>query len=382
MNKRMLRFLLVLTSITLLISCGPLSITDTVDHINNTTVPNNVTIPDTSPNSAYLDWLNQLINEYDVPYNTISPNGQMVLSHKGPYKLGNDTLVISFFDDPTRKIEILLDNSILELPPEDIIDVGKATISYPYWSPDNTAFYVTGPSYLGEPYTFLTVVDISNMEKIGISVVKWEYEGQPYISWAPDSSKILIWFGPEIPPGKMFDFTYTTKAWLVNREGNVLDTYDVNGLRSPIWVREKLYAIKNENEIWMIDTVSDTTDLQYINDNPIAKILDRSQDNELLLLIERDEPFNLLVYQIETKKIIDNIHSRIEINQDQVEDCEVIQTTSNFTGIFFVNLYIFNWTTNAIIKYEGFYSPYTWSPIVNGFIVYNYDFDRYDIINP
>jgi hypothetical protein len=374
-------------------SCNPiLPLTDDLNSsptafTNSSTVPS-PTISSNPFDTAYLDWLNKYPNLMGQPLNTFSPDGLKVVSIPGPFELAKDHIEVSFENNRDKKIEIPINNNLLGLP-VTVFNGGKIYLSggsyssdSRTWSPDSTAFLAMGPARKGKPYTFLLIFDISDPNNIKQTTVEWDYEGDPYLAWMPDSSGLLIWFAPYISVGKTDNFSYTERAWIVDRQGNILKELDVKGFRSPIWVDNSLYVLKDEKEIWKIDIVQNHTEKLYTSEKPIKKLLDRNPTNSQLLLIESEAPFDLLIFDINTNQIVDRISSMIKMTPGQVEFCRSVRTTSHYTGLDTVGFYIFDWVTHKIKKSnDSIVTPF-WSPVVNGFVVNGIDSNMLFIIYP
>jgi hypothetical protein len=394
-KKQDFRVLVWLIASIVISSCTPSPRSNNVSDLSQIVHPVYFPTPSTIPtiNSHdlnYLNWVNKYPNTLHHSVK-VSPNGLIVSSRPDPFELGKDHIEISFEKDKYRIIELSIDNSFLELPPDAVSD-GKINLysgsprsgDNTTWSPDSTAVLVMGAAFLGPDFAFLIIIDISDPENVDKNVVKWDYEGEPYTAWSPDSSQLLLWFGPEINLGKMFTVSYTERAWILDRQGTRLSEFDIKGFRSPFWVGDQLFAIKNENEIWLISPDQNHAEKLFTNDKPIAKILDRSHQNTQLLLIEDVSPHDLLLYDIDLNLVVDRIPSQLKYySPGQVDDCHVIRTNSHYTGIEFISIVVFDWTTHTVIKYTDFINDIFWSPVVKGFIGNRFHPpDKLDIIYP
>jgi hypothetical protein len=369
------KFALYFTLLILLCSCNPSVNSGDMDDVVSkspvyTPTPK-LTTEITTKDGDYLKWLNQYTNLLHQSI-SVSPDGMKISSRPDPFELGKDKIKIFFENNKTQEYDISVDNYLLELPLEALPDGkinlygGSNSADSTTWSPDSSAFLIKGASFVSSVYNFIVIIDISKIDDVDKTIIKWEYEGFPYTAWSPDSSRLLIWFGPEIPLGKMFSGVYTETAWIVDRQGNKQREIDVKGFRSPLWVGDQLYAIKNENEIWRIDPNSGKTKKLFANTNRIIRILDHNQRNAELLLIEDRLPYDLLIINIPSGEISDRITSQMA--DYQAKYCYGLNSSSNFTGLYLVNLFVFNWTTHKIKKYNDQISSPFWSPVVKGFI--------------
>jgi hypothetical protein len=378
MHKRFLCFFIFVLTLMMLPSCSRLSSSietaEIVLNMDATTPP--TIVPKATMDmyiEKYINWLNQYPSAYGQPVVSLSPNGLYIFSFPDPFLVGKDTITI-IYEQTGAEIDIPLDYDLLGLTKDAVPDGklylhrGSLSADHTTWTPDSTAFLLKGGVTFPWENGFLIIYNIHDPDKADAYVVSWDYAGDPYTAWSPDSTSLLIWFGPEIPLGKDFNGIYTEEAWIVNRQGGLLKKIDVRGFRSPFWAGRYLYAIKNEREIWIIDPLTGNSEPLYANEINPVRILDRNLEGSQLLIIELAEPINLLIFDIESQRVIDRIPSLM--SEKEAESCYGISTSSDYTGIFGHYLYIFNWQNHTLEKRNDRIGIVTdkWSPVVNGFV--------------
>ncbi len=308
----------------------------------------------------------------------LSPNGQWVERATWPFVLGQDYFEFTSLGDDPITIQVPVDNDFLELPLDkipggeisslDSRSYGSSSSDHITWSPDNTIYLALGPAYQGSPFTFLVMFDISDPENVKKTLIQWEYQGEPYTAWSPDSSQYLIWFGEEVEMGKHFShIVYADVAWLVDREGNILTEFDVSGYRTPTWVNDQIFVLKGENEIWRLDPLEGRAEKWYTSDRPIEKILDLNAENTQLLMFESTAPYDFLILDIAARQVIAEVPSPLT-EYDLGDNTSAVSSTSHYTGIFDGHFYIFNWNTYTTSSYGVCFCPF-WSSVLNGFVI-------------
>lgn len=321
----------------------------------------------------------------------LSPNGELILIWPDYLQIDKDSIsVINIINNKKFSIQItstFLDISLDQRFKDKIpFYYGSLSSDLTTWSPDNHSFMLLGPAFWGQPYRFLMIFDISDPENVKQSIVKWNYEGVPYVSWSPDGENILIWFGHEIELGKNIDVHYSEKAWIVNRDGKLLKVIDTVGLHSPRWVNDSLFVIKDDNEILKVNIHNNSEAMIYKSGIPIYQIMDVNEEKSKLLLLENAPPFDLLLLDIMDKKIIDKIPLYSSSLTNGLPCCIYsLSTLSHYTIIRAVDLFIFDWSNNSLSVYDydefKFTDPF-WSQKLGGIIVQNVEKHELDIIYP
>ncbi|HNT53425.1 MAG TPA: hypothetical protein PKG95_01865 [Anaerolineaceae bacterium] len=347
----------------------------------------------TAADSAYFHKLTEMVvdNEICCPAYDLSPDGQWLAAAPAPFVLGQDDVEFLSMDDDLVVIREPVDNAFLGLPLDKIPNGTIATINSRSpgsfssdrntWSPDNTVFLGLGPAYQFSPFTFLVIFDISDPADIRKTLLKWDYPGEPFTAWAPDSSQFLIWFGEEVEMGKSFaGIVYEDVAWLVDRSGTTLNKFDISGYRSPIWVNDQILMLKGENEIWQLDPLTGQVEKWHTSDHPIDKILDLNAENTQLLLLESVPPYDFLILDVTTHQMVTRAPSLLN-EWDLGGEVYAISSPSHYSGIQTGHFlfYIFDWETHTTQAWGNCLLPF-WSSVLDGFVLQM--FGRLELIRP
>ena len=304
---------------------------------------------------TYFEKLKEVAFNNDMVYIldiSLSPNGRWVVKAPSPFVLEQDYFEFTSLGDDPITIQMPVDNDFLGLPLDkipgekisslDSRSYGSHSSDHIAWSPDSSVYLALGPAYQGSPFTFLVMFDISDPENVKKTLIKWEYQGEPYTAWSPDSSQYLIWFGEEVEMGKLFThIVYTDVAWLVDREGNILTEFDVSGYRTPTWVNDQIFVLKGENEIWRLDPLEGRAEKWYTSNRPIAKILDLNAENTQLLMFESVAPYDFLILDIAARQVIAQVPSPLT-EYDLGDEAYAVSSPSHYTGIYVYDFYIFS----------------------------------------
>ena len=387
--KKYPALLLMVVIVSLLISAcqeTPAPVPTVASSPTPTSKPTTTTLteqPTASATSAEINYF-QRLKRFNIGYQTylldirLSPNGQWVVKAPSPFVLGQDYFEFASLGDDPVTIQVPVDNDFLGLPSDKIPQgevsslnlrsYGNNSSDHITWSPDSTIYLALGPAYQGSPFTFLVMFDISDPENVKKTLIQWDYPGEPYTAWSPDSSQYLIWFGEEVEMGKMFThIVYADVAWLVDREGNILTEFDVSGYRTPTWVNDQIFVLKGENEIWRLDPLEGRAEKWYTSDRPIEKILDLNAENTQLLMFESTAPYDFLILDIAARQVIAEVPSPLT-EYDLGDNTSAVSSTSHYTGIFDGHFYIFNWNTYTTSSYGVCFCPF-WSSVLNGFVI-------------
>ncbi len=303
-------------------------------------------------------------------YNSVydmSPNGQWVIKD-GIYKDNFLTpLTLINVNSPSQRVQFNETSNSwgIELGP---------------WSPDSSAFIRTHYSEFGKCIftEIITIVDETLLESTPLKSECYSFLDQLYISWSKDSQKIAFTQGGYQGYG----------VTIYDKDGSLLNSYRLPSAVNFAWGKEGLFVsqelVGNQafiSQISFIDVEKQTVENIYSHSKVVSVIEYNKQYNELLMFEESSH--NLLILNVESKKITGQIHLQalqifnispsnpsryigFQINNVECDENSECPAPNNY------NFWIFDWESYSVKYYGEIDSLLGWYTSVNGFLVANY----------
>jgi len=315
----------------------------------------------------------------------LSPNGNWVLPDNSSYELDTDSVEIVSIQNPETKLQIFIETDFIS-PTSPVLDWQKFAINWVVWSPDSTILALAGSIAFGpgpQP-DYLMLFNISDPVHIKKTIIRWDNISVPYLTWSPNSAKLLIWCGPKDGSSYMYDREGTVydTAWIVDRQGKTLNEFSIANYYAPIWLGDRLFMIKDKKELWVF-TPDNGLFYKVIEHDTEISIVSKNETNQQLLLFENGSMLNFLVFDLASERIVDRIPFKIKIEyRDEFNDFlkygwRAISAPNYSAAVLNNNsdFWIFDWQNHELYSFHFEYNqkdaiyPIGWSPILNGFLV-------------